>query len=280
MVEVRIVVTGAGVGGLTAALLLARDGHDVVILERDSHPSPRARTRPSRGTAAALRRCGIRTPSSAASATSSAMTCPTSSPISSRRAPPRSAGRTSRRKRWMTARPSPATRTWPSSPAAARRSSGCSAVGARTKRVELRDGVRVTGLRTAAGSSPPRVTGVETESGPVEADLVVDAGGRHSALVRLLEGVGVTLTEEKHDAGMVYLSRFYRLREGADRAGCQRIQRRHARLSRLRRLPWRQPHVLGHARHRHRGQGAARVDRRRGLRCRRGDASGCNRLGR
>jgi 2-polyprenyl-6-methoxyphenol hydroxylase-like FAD-dependent oxidoreductase len=36
----RIVVLGAGVCGLTAALLLARDGHDVTVLERDPGPVP------------------------------------------------------------------------------------------------------------------------------------------------------------------------------------------------------------------------------------------------
>ena len=36
----RIAVTGAGVAGLMAALFLARDGHDVILLERDATPLP------------------------------------------------------------------------------------------------------------------------------------------------------------------------------------------------------------------------------------------------
>src|SRR3979409_1852387 len=36
----RIVITGAGVAGLVAPLFLARDGHDVVLLERDATPLP------------------------------------------------------------------------------------------------------------------------------------------------------------------------------------------------------------------------------------------------
>ena len=36
----RIVVLGAGVAGLAAALMLGRDGHDVTVLERDSAPVP------------------------------------------------------------------------------------------------------------------------------------------------------------------------------------------------------------------------------------------------
>ena len=35
----RITVLGAGVCGLAAAMLLARDGHDVTVLERDPAPS-------------------------------------------------------------------------------------------------------------------------------------------------------------------------------------------------------------------------------------------------
>ena len=36
----RIVVIGGGVGGLTSGMLLARDGHDVTVLERDAAPPP------------------------------------------------------------------------------------------------------------------------------------------------------------------------------------------------------------------------------------------------
>ncbi len=36
----KVCITGAGVAGLTAALFLARDGHDVVLLERDATPLP------------------------------------------------------------------------------------------------------------------------------------------------------------------------------------------------------------------------------------------------
>src|ERR671923_1702655 len=36
----RIAIVGAGVAGLGAALALARDGNDVVVLERDATPLP------------------------------------------------------------------------------------------------------------------------------------------------------------------------------------------------------------------------------------------------
>ncbi|MEY3587902.1 MAG: hypothetical protein RJA47_498, partial [Actinomycetota bacterium] len=36
----RVVVVGAGIGGMTAALALARTGHDVRVLERAPGVSP------------------------------------------------------------------------------------------------------------------------------------------------------------------------------------------------------------------------------------------------
>jgi 2-polyprenyl-6-methoxyphenol hydroxylase-like FAD-dependent oxidoreductase len=38
----RIVVLGAGISGLFAGLVLARDGHEVTLLERDPAPVPDA----------------------------------------------------------------------------------------------------------------------------------------------------------------------------------------------------------------------------------------------
>ncbi|HEY7032188.1 MAG TPA: hypothetical protein VH482_12695 [Thermomicrobiales bacterium] len=81
--------------------------------------------------------------------------------------------------------------------------------------VTLRCGVRVVGLRADAGE-PPRVTGVRTDQGDIEADLVVDATGRRSAIDHWLRAIGArpTLTS-RAECGTAYFSRHYRLRSGA-----------------------------------------------------------------
>ena len=41
----NVVVSGAGMNGLTMALLLAKDGHSVTVIERDPAPPPQAAMR-------------------------------------------------------------------------------------------------------------------------------------------------------------------------------------------------------------------------------------------
>lgn len=86
--------------------------------------------------------------------------------------------------------------------------------GARTTMVH---GVRVDSLRTAADGHAPHVIGVGLGDGTtIDADVVVDAGGRRSSLPSLLEGIGVELPQQVEDTGIIYYSRFFRLREGAE----------------------------------------------------------------
>lgn len=83
-----------------------------------------------------------------------------------------------------------------------------------TDRVEIRDGTVVNGVVAAEGNGPVRITGLRTGDDIVEADVFIDATGRPSHMHDLLSGVGVALTETKSPTGIVYLSRFYRLKDG------------------------------------------------------------------
>lgn len=84
--------------------------------------------------------------------------------------------------------------------------------------VSLVHGHGVDALLTSGDgeSGRPLVTGVVLENGErLHADLVVAAVGRRSAVPRWLGDLGVVLDETEEDTGIVYLSRFYRLRDGA-----------------------------------------------------------------
>ena len=81
---------------------------------------------------------------------------------------------------------------------------------------------RVEGLLAQQGpSGVPHVTGVGLAGGGVlRADLVVDAAGRRSQLPRWLDAAGTDpVPESVQDTGIIYSSRFYRVREGGDPGG-------------------------------------------------------------
>lgn len=82
--------------------------------------------------------------------------------------------------------------------------------------VEVRTGVAVVGLIAADEPGRPHVEGVRLDDGTeVRADLVVVCGGRRSALSDWLVELGAPpMTDRVEDTGIVYASRFYRLREG------------------------------------------------------------------
>jgi 2-polyprenyl-6-methoxyphenol hydroxylase-like FAD-dependent oxidoreductase len=77
--------------------------------------------------------------------------------------------------------------------------------------VEVRYGVRVTGLMADPGA-PPRVRGVRTDRGDLTADLVVDAAGRRTPLDRWLTAIGAGRSDlSAAECGVAYYSRQYRL---------------------------------------------------------------------
>ncbi|THD75254.1 MAG: FAD-dependent oxidoreductase [Phenylobacterium sp.] len=82
--------------------------------------------------------------------------------------------------------------------------------------VSLRTGVFVRDLTIAAGQ-PPRVTGVTLEDGEaIPADLVVDASGHTSQTIDQLAAAGVAIAETSEPSGVIYFTRHYRMRPGAE----------------------------------------------------------------
>ena len=80
--------------------------------------------------------------------------------------------------------------------------------------VTLRRGLAVSGLVARPGE-PPCVTGVRTTEGDVPADLVVDAAGRLSPIDHWLKDIGARASASSWaECGVAYFSRHYRLREG------------------------------------------------------------------
>ena len=75
----------------------------------------------------------------------------------------------------------------------------------------LRYGVRVLGL-LATSENPPRVTGVHTDQGDVSASMVVDTTGRRSAIDGWLAEIGAGPSATwRAECGVAYYSRHYRL---------------------------------------------------------------------
>ena len=81
----------------------------------------------------------------------------------------------------------------------------------RLANVKIRSEVFVTGLKIEPGA-PPRVTGVTIENGEeILGDLVVDSAGRTTAAIDQLREAGAAITEESETAGILYFTRHYRL---------------------------------------------------------------------
>ena len=81
--------------------------------------------------------------------------------------------------------------------------------------VDVRSGVRVVGLKATSGEVPT-VTGVQTTSGDVSAELVVDAMGRRSPVPGWIAAIGGhPMAEQTSDCGVIYYTRYYRVRDGA-----------------------------------------------------------------
>lgn len=217
----EILVLGAGLGGLSTAMLLARDGHHVTVLERDpAEPPPAAQAWEAwerRGVNQfhlphfmqprwrALMERELPEVLDELTAAGGLRANVLEMLPESRRGPLRGGDE---RFEFVTARR-------PVLEAAV------AAVAGRTPGVTIRRGVAATGLLTdpPMPTRPPHVRGVLTRGGQAfRADLVVDCCGRRSALGSWLEAVGARRpVEEREDSGFVYYARHFRTRTGERR---------------------------------------------------------------
>jgi 2-polyprenyl-6-methoxyphenol hydroxylase-like FAD-dependent oxidoreductase len=212
----RIIVLGAGVCGLATAMMLARSGNDVTVLERDSDPAPGSLDEAWDS----WRRHGVaqfRQPHYLQSRARHVLDAELPDvrdalvaegarrfdPL--RILPPSITDRAARpddeRFITLTARRPPLERVF----------AGAADV---EPRVEVRRGTGVEGLLAgpSAGNGALHVAGVRTSRGEeVRADLVVDAMGRRSKLPAWLLAAGAQpVHEEAADSGFVYYTRYFR----------------------------------------------------------------------
>ncbi len=215
----EIVVTGAGMSGLVAAMLLAQDGHEVTVLERDPAVPPTPEEAwdawERRGVnqfrmlhffLARFRNEMERELPAVVEALDGAGAL-RFNPLDAVPAAMKGADRPGDRDFEAITGRRPVVEAVVAASAEA------------TPRVTVRRGAAVAALRTGATALPgtPHVNGVRTESGEeIRADLVVDATGRRSPLPRWLADVGARSPEEVlEDSGFVYYGRHFRSRDGS-----------------------------------------------------------------
>jgi 2-polyprenyl-6-methoxyphenol hydroxylase-like FAD-dependent oxidoreductase len=221
-VHADVIVIGGGVSGLSAGMLLARDGRRVRVLERDPAPPPA----PPAASWHAWERRGVnqfhmlhsflarwrQTIEAELPEVAAAMDATGALRLNAVADAPAalSGGAWPGDERFevLTAR-RPVTEAVMASVAAA------------TPGLVVERGTGVRGLTADDGRQPvpgrPHVTGVVTEDGRrLTADLVVDAGGRRSPRPRWLAGIGAPPgVEHVADSGFVYYCRHFRSADGS-----------------------------------------------------------------
>lgn len=229
----RVVIAGGGAAGCFAALLLARAGHEVLVLERDRlEPADAEIFRAADFRGADFRAADFR--AGAPQLVHPHIVMPYCRELIARRLTDVYAGLL----RAGVVEAPLSTQMPPSLPDTdprpgderlvqlmTRRSTFDVVLGRAARaepRVTLRTGVTVTGLLAEPGGlpgEPPRVTGVRTGHGAIGADITLDATGRRSAIdgwLRELRPLGARETSlQRAECGLAYYSRHYRIRPGA-----------------------------------------------------------------
>ena len=211
--SLRVIVIGAGIGGLGTALLLARGGHDVTVLERDDTPLPT-----DVEAAFAWSRRGapqVRHSHAFVSRFRSVLRDHAPDVLSQLLA----AGVVEHEMGTMLAMLGlPDGFEADDFTILASRRTTVEWVLRRAvldEGIDLRSGVTVEGLVGETCDTVPLVTGVRLEDGSaLAADLVVATTGRRGDVPRWLGELGVSVAESETETGTVYFSRFYRLADG------------------------------------------------------------------
>jgi 2-polyprenyl-6-methoxyphenol hydroxylase-like FAD-dependent oxidoreductase len=214
----RIIVLGGGVCGLSGGMMLARDGHEVTVLERDAAPVPESVEEAweswSRDGVTQFRLAHFLQPGGRV-VLEEALPDVVEGLISAGAmrldvlglAPPNltEGGPRPGDERFVTY--------------TARRPVFEQVLGKAAEGepgVEVRRGSAVKELTIVAGNGTPHVSGVRLDSGEtLHADLVVDAMGRRSQLPRWCSDANIgTLQEESEDSGFIYYGRYFRSADG------------------------------------------------------------------